>query len=179
MSAELSLARRILAIFLGGFFGTIARYLLSQLIQSYLGKGWPYDILLINLTGAYFLALFTTLADAAMFINPTRRLFLNVGFLGAYTTFSSLALGDALLLGKAQWLAASAYLALSIPGGVIMALLGDLAGRWLIKHGRRAAALLRLNQRRRTRLPSYQLDVAARSDLGETPKMLLVDDPDG
>jgi CrcB protein len=140
MSRELSLFRRILAVFLGGFFGTIARYLLSQLIQSYLGKGWPYDILLINLTGAFFLALFTTLADAAMFIGPTRRLFLNVGFLGAYTTFSSLALGDVLLISNNQWLPAFLYLLFSITGGILAIQLGILSGQWSIKTVQRTFA---------------------------------------
>ena len=137
MSGELALSRRILAVFLGGFFGTIARYFLSQLIQSYLGKGWPYDILLINLTGAFLLALFTTLADAAMFIGPTRRLFLNVGFLGAYTTFSSLALGDMLLTSNEQWIPAFLYLFFSITGGILAIMLGILSGQWSIKRVKR------------------------------------------
>jgi CrcB protein len=137
MPGELALSRRILAVFLGGFLGTIARYLLSQLIQSYLGKGWPYDILLVNLTGAFFLALFTTLADAAMFIGPTRRLFLNVGFLGAYTTFSSLALGDILLTSNDQWLPAFLYLFFSIAGGILAIILGILSGQWSIKKVKR------------------------------------------
>ena len=87
--------RRILAILVGGFCGTVTRYLLSIAVQGWLGKGWPYDILLINVTGAFVLAFATTLADATFLIGPTRRLFINVGFLGAYTTFSSLSLGDA------------------------------------------------------------------------------------
>lgn len=140
MPGELSLSRRILAVFLGGFLGTIVRYLLSLLIQSYLGKGWPYDILLINLTGAFFLALFTTLADAAMLIGPTRRLCLNVGFLGAYTTFSSLALGDVLLSSNDQWLPAFLYLFLSITGGILAIMLGIWSGQSFIKRVKQAFA---------------------------------------
>ena len=79
------------------------------------------------------LAFLTTLADAALFIGPARRLFLNVGFLGAYTTFSSLALGDILLFTNNQWLAAFLYLALSLIGGLLAALLGILLGQFLIK----------------------------------------------
>jgi fluoride exporter len=140
MGRELSLSHRILAVFVGGFLGTIVRYLLSLLIQSRLGKGWPYDILLINLTGAFFLALFTTLADAAMFIGPTRRLFLNVGFLGAYTTFSSLALGDILLSSNDQWLPAFLYLFFSMTGGILAIILGIWSGQWSIKKVKRAFA---------------------------------------
>ncbi len=131
--STLSSPRRLLAVFTGGFFGTVVRYLLSILIQAYAGKGWPYDILYINLTGAFVLALLTTLADASLFIGPTRRLFLNVGFLGAYTTFSSLALGDILLFTNGHWLLALLYLGLSISGGVGAVLVGDILGQWCIK----------------------------------------------
>ncbi|GER91984.1 putative fluoride ion transporter CrcB 2 [Dictyobacter vulcani] len=124
---------RLLMVFSGGFLGTMARYLLSQALQGAWGKGWPYDILLINLTGAFALAFLTMLADAALFIGPRRRLVLNVGFLGAYTTFSSLALGDMTLLTGQKLLLALLYLVCSLGGGMIAVLLGQLAALWLIR----------------------------------------------
>ncbi len=133
MASSLSFPRRLLAVFSGGFFGTIVRYLLSILIQTHLGKGWPYDILTINITGAFVLAFVTTLADAALLIGPTRRLVINVGFLGAYTTFSSLALGDVLLFANGRWLLALLYLFLSIGGGIVAVIAGDVIGNWCIK----------------------------------------------
>ena len=136
MQVALSLPRRAGAVLAGGFLGAITRYLLSTLIQGYLGKGWPYDILLINITGALALALITTLADAAFLIGPTRRLFINVGFLGAYTTFSSLALGDVRLLAAGQVVPALLYLLASMLGGIIAVLLGDWLGQRLISRVR-------------------------------------------
>ncbi len=159
----LSIRRRWLAVLGGGFLGAITRYLLSAAMQAVLGKGWPYDIFIINLTGAFVLALVTTLADTTMLIGPTRRLFINVGFLGAYTTFSSMALGDVLLLGQGRWLAASLYLLLSIPGGIALALLGDTTGRWLVKTLRRAPAFSPARQRRTAPLPTYT-GIAGHSD---------------
>ncbi|GCE20609.1 fluoride efflux transporter CrcB [Dictyobacter kobayashii] len=123
-------------VFCGGFLGTISRYLLSHAIQGALGNGWPYDILLINISGAFVLALLSTLADATLFINPARRLFLNVGFLGAYTTFSSLALGDMTLLTSQKALLALLYLFCSICGGIIAVLLGQLIGLRIIQRVR-------------------------------------------
>ncbi len=139
MAHTLSTRRRILAVIAGGFCGTILRVLLSSLLQGWLGKGWPYDILLINVSGAFLLALVTTLADATLLVGPTRRLFINVGLLGAYTTFSTLALGDVLLIRGEHWLSALLYLILSGLGGVVAVLLGDLLGQWWVSKVRRSS----------------------------------------
>lgn len=125
---QLSPQRRIIAVLAGGFLGTITRYLLSMLVQDWLGKSLPYDIFLINISGAFALAFITTLADAALFLGPTRRLFINVGFLGAYTTFSSLALGDVQLFAGNHMFAAILYLFLSIFCGVVAVIIGEYAG---------------------------------------------------
>jgi fluoride exporter len=125
---QLSPQRRMIAVLAGGFLGTITRYLLSVLVQSWLGKSFPYDIFFINISGAFALAFITTLAGAALFIGPTRRLFINVGFLGAYTTFSSLALGDVQLFAGSHVFAAVLYLFLSIFCGVVAVIIGEYAG---------------------------------------------------
>ena len=147
MGTTLSARRRILAVFAGGFCGTIARALLSMLIQAQFGNGWPYDILLINLTGAFLIAFFTTLADATFLIGPTRRLFINVGFLGAYTTFSSLVLGDMLQFQKGHWFPGLLYLALSIIGGILAVQVGDICALFCIN---------RVRSRRRLKLRDTQ-----------------------
>jgi fluoride exporter len=138
MIEKLSLRRRILAVLCGGFLGTLARYFLSMLVQGWSGKGWPYDILLINLTGALLLALVSTLADETFLVGPTQRLFINTGFMGAYTTFSSLALGDVLLFSKGALFPALLYLVLSLLGGPGMVLLGDRVGKMLVQRFRRS-----------------------------------------
>ncbi len=162
MSTTLSTRRRILAVLVGGFFGTITRYLLSIVIQSWLGKNWPYDILIINITGALALALVTTLADDTVLIGPTRRLCINVGFLGAYTTFSTLTLGDVLLANKHQWLLAALYLVASILGGVLAVWLGDWLGQLGLRSRRRFILQTRDAARKRTQsLPSLSADGAA------------------
>ncbi len=138
VARTLSARRRLIAVICGGFCGTITRYLLSLAIQSWLGKGWPYDILLINISGALLLALVTTLADATFLVGPTRRLFINVGFLGAYTTFSSLALGNVLLTAGQQWLPAFLYLACSIVGGMGAIGAGNVLGREIIHLAQRS-----------------------------------------
>jgi len=56
--------------------------------------------------------------------------------LGAYTTFSSMALGDVLLFAGGMWLAALLYIATSMIGGVLAVLAGDWIGRWFINKAR-------------------------------------------
>jgi CrcB protein len=128
VSREIFLRKRILAVICGGFCGTLARTFLSLWIQSLVGKGWPYDILSINISGAFVLAFLTTLADASLLIGPTRRLFFNVGFLGAYTTFSSMALGSVTLIGDQRQFLALLYLLCSLIGGSLAVVLGQLCG---------------------------------------------------
>ncbi len=169
MTAQtLSLKRCILAVLGGGFLGTLARYFLSITIQGWLGKAWPYDILTINLTGAFLMAFVSTLADATFLIGPTRRLFINTGFMGAYTTFSSLALGDVLLLNKGQILPALLYLILSLLGGLCVVLLGDGLAQFLLKNVSLAPGRNRLVLEKRE--PSQHLDIQ--------DEILLPDQPD-
>jgi fluoride exporter len=147
MTRSLSARRRMLAVLCGGFCGTITRFALSALIQGWFGKSWPYDILIINVTGALVLAFVTTLADATFLVGPTRRVFINVGFLGAYTTFGSLALGDVLLFGSNRWLAALLYVLLSIMGGVFAVMLGDWLGQWCLRTLRHPVASANVTRR--------------------------------
>ena len=132
MAGTLSRRRQLFAVACGGFCGTISRYWLSIGIQSVLGKGWPYDILIINVTGAFILSFVTTLADATFLVGPTRRLFINVGFLGAYTTFSSFVLGDVLLVLHGNWFSALLYILVSLLGGIIAVIFADLSGQWVV-----------------------------------------------
>jgi CrcB protein len=161
MAQTLSARRRILAVFCGGFLGTLARYFLSAVIQGWFDKGWPYDILLINLSGALLLAFVTTLADATFLVGPTRRLLITTGFMGAYTTFSSLALGDILLFSKWQIIPALLYLLLSLAGGICAVLLGDWLGQLLLKGLRPESGKARAILARQKRAESLEYDPEA------------------
>jgi protein CrcB len=174
MAHSLSRRRRLVAVLCGGFLGTLVRYALSMLVQGWLGKAWPYDLLLINVTGSFLLACVTRLAEETFLVGPTRRLFLNVGFLGAYTTFSSFALADVLLLQSARWLPASVYVLLSLPGAMIAVMLGDwLTQRWVSQARRRAQGALPSRQRREV-LPTTRSPKAGNVQRPGRPDHLLV-----
>jgi CrcB protein len=177
MPGSLSVRRRLLAVCSGGFCGTITRYEVSAFIAGWLGKGWPYDLLLINVTGALLLAFVITLADGTFLVGPTRRLFINVGFLGAYTTFSSFALNGDLLLKSSAWLPAFLYIALSIIGGVLAILLGDWLGLWFISKTRRSAVPSRVTRKLTETLNTAVSQAQASTDYLDGQDDLLL--PDG
>jgi CrcB protein len=157
VAQQLSARRRILAVVGGGFCGTLLRFMLSSLIQGWLGKAWPYDIFFINVTGAFVLAFVTTLADATLLVGPTRRLFINVGLLGAYTTFSSLALGDVQLISSGAWLSALGYVLASGLGGIVAVLIGDQLGQWCVSKVKRSSRA-KTTRKLTGHLPSSSLD---------------------
>jgi len=142
--------RRVALIFAGGFCGTLARYALSAPLLALAGPllpaarlGFPYDVLLINLTGALALGLLYGLVEHGANVAPDVRLTLGTGFLGAYTTFSSLAYGGDRLAASGQPVAAALYLAGSIALGVLCANAGYAAA------ARLAARTSRVRPRRR------------------------------
>jgi fluoride exporter len=78
-----------LLIGLGGFLGANARFIVAGWVGRMLGLGFPYGTLIINVSGSFLLGLFMGLLHRRSldFLQP--RLFFAVGFLGAYTTFST------------------------------------------------------------------------------------------
>ena len=128
--------RKLLLTLAGGFCGAVIRYLLAKPLLALAGAlpgahaGFPYDTLLINLTGAFLIGLLFGAFEHGASISPDLRLALGTGFLGAYTTFSSFVVGAASELRHGQTLMALLYLCAAMAGGVLLASAGfTLAGR--------------------------------------------------
>ena len=81
---------RILLIGFGGFVGSILRYLVSGYVQSSLRSfEFPYGTLTVNLTGCFIIGFLAQLAEGQGVFSTETRLFLFVGILGGFTTFSA------------------------------------------------------------------------------------------
>lgn len=118
---------KFLIIALGAILGANARYWLGGWVAERLGTGFPYGTLLINLSGSFALGLFMTLITTRFVVDPAWRLFVAVGFLGGYTTFSSYTYESVNLILAGQTLAGVFNLfGSSFLGGVAC-----LAGIWL------------------------------------------------
>jgi len=115
----------VLAVFVGGGLGSLVRYLTGLLFLQRFGPGFPYGTLAINLTGCFLIGIIAELAQTRSFgIGSTTRLFLVVGVLGGFTTFSSFAYEAVTLAGEALSVPAIVYVLTSVAGGIVAAFAG-------------------------------------------------------
>ena len=94
---------------LGGFLGANARYALGAWIVQRAGPAFPWHTLLINVTGSLAIGAILVLLTERLVADPAWRLFLVVGFLGGYTTFSSYTFEALALVEQGDWLPALWY----------------------------------------------------------------------
>lgn len=117
-----------LVIGLGGILGANARYLVAGWVTQRFGLAFPWGTFLINISGSFVLGFFM----AYMLRHPTyhySRLFFAVGFLGAYTTFSTFSLESLQLIQNGRVLLALTYMLGSSVIGLFGAWIGFLLGR--------------------------------------------------
>ena len=89
---------RFVLIAVGAILGANARYLVGLWAGARFGAGFPVGTLIVNVTGSCALGFLLAAATGRLNISPELRLFLGVGFLGAYTTFSSYAVESLTLI---------------------------------------------------------------------------------
>lgn len=107
----------ILAVGLGGFIGSICRYLIG-LLPIETNSGFPVKTLAINIIGSFALGLLAAAAAKGRSLDPQLALMLRVGVCGGFTTFSTFAYEAADLIKGGQAMTALAYMILSMVLGV-------------------------------------------------------------
>lgn len=118
-----------LLLSLGAILGANARFWVGVWAATWLGTGFPFGTFLVNVTGCFLIGLFNGLGETRLPVTPELRLFFAVGFLGAYTTFSSFGFESINLLRAGNlWLAA-----LNIVGNMTLGLLAVVAGLYLAR----------------------------------------------
>ena len=116
----------LLFVAVGGALGAVARYGLSGWVQSLAGGTFPWGTLVVNVLGCFLLGFaFRVLQLSAL--SPAVRGAVTVGFLGAFTTFSTFGLETVGLLQDGRWARAAAYAG----GSVAIGLSAVVAGLWL------------------------------------------------
>jgi CrcB protein len=119
----------IVVIGIGGALGAVARYGIALWVGQRWGRSFPLGTFVINVSGSFLIGLLMTLLAERFTANPQWRLLLVVGFLGAYTTFSTFEYETSALLKDGEWVFAMLNVTMSVVVGFIALKLGEVVAK--------------------------------------------------
>ncbi len=109
----------ILVIGIGGFFGAICRFVISKQMAFLLGDDFPYGTILVNAVGSFLLGFLSRYFLEHFVVTELVRVSILIGFLGAFTTFSTFSYESIILLQEGDLLKA----AINIVSNVLLCLI--------------------------------------------------------
>ena len=118
-----------LAVFLGGGIGAALRHAVNRASLAYLGPGFPYGTLIVNVAGGIVMGVLAQAFLVKGSGNEEWRLFLTTGILGGFTTFSAFSLDAAVMWQRNDHISLAAY----VLGSVILSIAGLFAGMGLTR----------------------------------------------
>jgi CrcB protein len=116
-------------IALGGSLGSLARYWVGSTVASRMGTRFPYGTFVINITACIIIGFSLVFLDKRTQLNPAWRFLVPVGFIGAYSTFSTFEWETYSNLQTGAFLIAGLYVVLSLVLGLIGVWFGVLIAR--------------------------------------------------
>ncbi|MFZ5944141.1 MAG: fluoride efflux transporter CrcB [Bacillota bacterium] len=114
----------ILFIGLGGALGALSRYLVSGWVTNRFQHFFPYGTLVVNITGCFLLGFFYSYTLERNVLHDYLRVFITIGFLGAFTTFSTFSLEILNLIKSNNLKTALIYIGVSVIIGLFAVWLG-------------------------------------------------------
>jgi CrcB protein len=114
---------------LGAAIGANARFWIGQVVADRLGTAFPYGTLIINVSGSILIGFIMTVLSDRLLVDSYWRLFIVVGLLGGYTTFSSFSYETIALMQSGRWLPALAYISGSLLSCVAGCYIGVVAAQ--------------------------------------------------
>lgn len=113
----------------GGFFGSVARYLVDRRVTQWAGGMLPWGTFVVNVSGSFVVGLLFALIVERADLSPNLRAPLTIGFVGAYTTFSTLLLESWRMIEDGAWQIALVNIGGSIAIGMVAVVVGLVVGR--------------------------------------------------
>ncbi len=126
------MVERFLLICAGGAIGTGLRYLTAGLAARWLGADFPYGTLIVNVVGSFLIGLVQALAEEAAVLPEPARLFLSVGVMGGFTTYSAFSFETVRLVELDAFGRALANVVVTTVACLGVCVLGMAAGRVLL-----------------------------------------------
>ncbi|MCW8908500.1 MAG: fluoride efflux transporter CrcB [Sedimenticola sp.] len=122
---------QVLTIAAGGAVGAVMRYWVSTGVYLTLGRGFPYGTLVVNVLGSLVMGFLYILFLERMSVSPEWRAALLVGFLGAFTTFSTFSIETLNLIEQADYMKAGLNMLVSVLACLLACWVGVIMGRQL------------------------------------------------
>jgi CrcB protein len=124
-------AMRLIWIAVAGMLGSVSRYVVEGWVSSATRGAFPWSTIVVNATGAFLLGFIFTVLTERFLPHPDFRAAVTIGFLGAYTTFSTFAFETFRLAEDGAVALATLNVTASVAAGVVAVWLGVVAGRAL------------------------------------------------
>jgi len=124
--------REVMLVAVAGALGTVSRYAVSGMTSKVFGTHFPYGTLAVNLLGCVLLGFLMQAGLQASFLPRAYVIAVTVGFLGAFTTFSTFSYETTRLLQDGAWLFAAANVGANIFLGAAGTIGGAMAGRLVL-----------------------------------------------
>jgi len=118
--------RSILIVGLGGFIGTVFRFLISRYFQLHVFSVFPWGTFLVNIIGSFIIGILFGLSEKGDFLSTEWRLFLTVGICGGFTTYSTFSNDAFILLQNNEFFRFATYSGLSFILGLFAVFFGRL-----------------------------------------------------
>ena len=106
--------KELMAVAAGGALGAVARYLVYVMAAQVLGTGFPFGTLIVNVVGSFAMGVLVEGMALVWTVPMQVRLFLAVGILGAFTTFSTFSLDVAVLYERGRFDLVGFYITVSV-----------------------------------------------------------------
>src|SRR3984885_9917401 len=121
--------QKYLLIAIGGALGSVTRYLVGSTVVNRMGTRFPYGTFVINITACLVIGFFLAAVGQRTEVNPAWRFLIPIGFVGAYSTFSTFEWETFVHLQTGDFLIAALYVSLSVLLGLLAVWLGVVLAR--------------------------------------------------